>query len=92
VTVGLFFAVVFVRALFKDDASVTIAMWFFWWPICFMWRLPGISNNTLVWLSLVVGVLLDIAFISFVTYCVLRAIMSRQHRAHGAIPPQPPTF
>ena len=92
VTASIFITVLFVRALFKDDASVTFALWFFWWPICFMRLLPGISDNTLLWLSLAIGMLLDIVFISLVTYCVLRAIVSRQKRARSAIPPQAPTF
>ena len=91
VTAGVFITVLFVRALFKDDASVTFALWFFWWPISFMRLLPGVSDNALLWLSLAMGMLLDIVIISFVTYGVLRAIISRQKRTH-AIPPQPPTF
>ena len=92
VTAGAFITVLFVRALFKDDASVTFALWFFWWPISFMRLLPGVSDSALLWLSLAMGMLLDIVFISLVTYCVLRAIDSRQKRARSGIPPQPPTF
>ena len=92
VTAGIFITVLFVRALFKDDASVTFALWFFWWPICFMRLLPGISDKALLWLSLAIGMLLDVVFISVVTYCVLRLIVSRHKRARSAIPPQAPTF
>lgn len=92
VTTGIFIIVLFVRALFNDDASVTFALWFFWWPICFMRLLPGVSDSALIWLSLAMGMLLDMVFISFATYCVLRAIVSRQKRARSSIPPQPPTF
>src|SRR5258707_15894560 len=92
VTVGIFITLLFVRALFKDDASVMFALWFFWWPICFMRLLPGVSDSALLWLSLAMGMLLDIMFITFVTYCLLREIVSRQKRARSTIPPQPPTF
>jgi hypothetical protein len=92
VTAGILIIVLFVRALFKDDASVMFALWFFWWPICFMRLLPGISDKALLWPSLAIGMLLDIVFISFVTYCLLTAIVSRQKRACSASPPQAPTF
>ena len=92
VTIGIFITLVFVRALFRDDASVMFAAWIFVWPICFMRLLPATPDSTLIWISLAMGVLLDTLFISFVVYCVLRAIASRQKRLRGAIPPQPPTF
>jgi len=92
VTVSIFMAIVFVRALFKDDASVMFALWVFGWPICFMSSLPGISDHALIWLSLAMGMLLDSVFISGVTYGVLRAIVSRQKRARSTLPPQAPTF
>lgn len=92
VTAGIFITVLFVRALFKDDASVTFALWFFWWPICFIRLLPAVSDSARLWLSLAMGMFLDMVFISFVTYCVLRAIVSRQKRVRDAIPPEPPTF
>jgi hypothetical protein len=92
VTASIFMTIVFVRALFKDDASVMFALWVFGWPICFMSSLPGISDHALIWLSLGMGMLLDSVFISGVTYCVLRAIVSRQKRARSALPPQAPTF
>lgn len=92
ITAGVFITVLFVRAFFKDDASVTFALWFFGWPISFMRLLPGVSVNALIWLSFAIGILLDMVFISFVTYGVLRAIVSRQKRTRPAIPPQPPTF
>ena len=92
VTAGIFMTIVFLRALFKDDTSVMFALWVFGWPICFMPSLPGISDHALIWLSLAIGMLLDSVFISGVTYCVLRAIVSRQKRARGSLPPQAPTF
>jgi len=92
VTGGIFMTIVFVRALFKDDASVMFALWVFGWPICLMPSLPGISDRALVWISLAMGMLLDTVIISGVTYCVLRAIVSRQKRARSALPPQSPTF
>ncbi len=93
VTTGLFMTLLFVRALLKDNVSTTIVLWLFWWPMYFLGCLPGISNRALIWLSLATGVLLDIVFISVVTYFVLRAIVSRQKRARTFIPPpQPPTF
>jgi len=91
-TIGIIIAVLFVRALFKDDISVTFALWFFGWPIWWMRFWPGVSHTTLLWVSLAIGVLLDTVFISFGIYCVLRAIVSRQKRASSPIPPQPPTF
>jgi len=80
-----------------DSAEVGLrlaaALWLFWWPMYFIGCLPGISNNALIWLSLAVGVLMDIVFISVVTYFALGAIISRQRRARIVIPPpQPPTF
>lgn len=93
VTTGLFITLLFIRALFKTGVAVTVALWLFWWPIYFMPCLPGVSDIGLVWLSLAVGLLLDVVFISFVTYFVLKAIVSRQRRARTVIPPpQPPTF
>ena len=92
VIIGIFITIVFVRALFRDNSSVTFAAWFFWWPIYFIRVLPGVSDNAQIWLSLAMGMLLDMVFTSFVTYCVLRAIVSRQKRVRGAIPPKPPTF
>jgi hypothetical protein len=92
VTVGILMTVLFVRAFLKDDASVMFFLWFFAWPFWFMRVLPGISQSALIWLSLAIGVVLDIVFISLATYCVLRAIVSRQKRARNAIPPQPPAF
>ena len=91
VTVGTFIAVLFARALFKNNVSVMFALWFFWWPVWFLRYLPGIPVNALVGLSLAVGMLLDIVFISFGTYCVLRAIVSRRKPSLGPIPP-PPQF
>ena len=84
--------IVFVRVLFKDDASVMFALWVFGWPICFMSSLPGISDHALIWLSLAMGMLLDSVFLSGMTYCVLRAIVSRQKRVRITLPPQAPTF
>src|ERR1044072_2410031 len=92
VTASIFMTIVFVRALFKDDASVMFALWVFGWPICFMPALPGISDHALIWLSLAMGMLLDSVFISGVTYCVLRAIVARKKRACSTLPPQAPTF
>lgn len=92
VTAGIFITVLFVRALFKDDVSITFALWFFWWPIRFMCLLPGVSDRGLLWLSLTMGILLDMVFISFLIYGVLRAMISRQQRARHAVPPQTPTF
>ena len=92
VTSGIFITALFVRALFKDDASVMFGLWFFLWPICFVRLLPVVSDDSLLWVSLAMGLLLDMVFISFVTYCVLRAIVSRQKPARSTIPPQPPTF
>lgn len=88
VTSGMFITALFVRALFKDDASVMFALWFFLWPICFVRFV--VSDDVLLWVSLATGLLLDMLFISFVTYCVLRTIVSRQKRT--CVPPQPPTF
>lgn len=94
ITVGIFFTVLFVRALFKDDVSTMFLMWVFWWPVWIMRRVPGISPNVLVWVSLAIATLLNIAVISFATYFVLRAIVSRRKRTQvsTAIPPQPPAF
>lgn len=92
VTTSIFITVLFVRALFKDDASITFALWFFGWPICFLRLLPAVSDRALIWLSLATGMLLDMVFISLVTYSVLRAIVSRQKRVRVVTPPQPPTF
>ncbi len=92
VTAGTFITVLFVRALFRDDASVTFALWFFWWPICLMRLLPGLSNSNLIWLSLATGMVLDVLFISFVTFGLLKVVLSRRQQARGAIPPQAPTF
>jgi hypothetical protein len=92
ITAGIFITLLFVRALFKDEASVTFAVWFFLWPIWFLRCLPGISDKALPWLSLTLGMLLDIVFISFVTYGVLRMIVSRQKRTRKATPPPAPTF
>lgn len=92
VTVGIFISVLFVRALFKDDASMTFIIWFFGWPMCFMYLLPAVSDSARPWLTLAIGMLLDTVFISFVIYFVLRAIVSRQKRVRGATPPEPPAF
>jgi hypothetical protein len=92
VTVGIFITLVFVRALFRDHVSVMFAAWIFVWPIYFVRLLPAVSETALIWLSLAMGILLDTLFFSFVAYCVLRAIVSRQKRVRGAIPPEPPTF
>src|SRR6185503_339990 len=92
VTAGIFITVLFVRALFKDDVSVMFLAWFFWWPICFLRFLPGISDKALIWLSLVAGVLLDIVFISLAIYCVLKMIVFRQKRPRNTTPPPAPTF
>ena len=92
VTSGIFMTVLFVRALFKDEASVTFAVWFFGWPLCFLPLLPALSDSARVWLSLALGMLLDMVFISLVIYCVLRAIVSRQKRVRDTTPPEPPTF
>ena len=86
VTVGIFLTVLFVRALFKDDVSTTFLLWFSFWPIWFLRLLPGISDRALLWLALAVGMLLDIVFISFLTYCLLRMILSRQKRARNSTP------
>src|ERR1044072_6843894 len=72
VTASIFMTIVFVRALFKDDASVMFALWVFGWPICFMSCLPAIPDHALIWLSLAMGMILDSVFISTVTYFVLR--------------------
>ena len=93
ITTAIFITLLFVRALFKTAAALTVILWLFWWPMHFIGCLPGISNNALIWLSLAVGVLMDIVFISVVTYFALGAIISRQRRARIVIPPpQPPTF
>jgi hypothetical protein len=92
ITAGLFTIVLFVRALFRDQVSVTFALWFFLWPVEFLRVVPGISTNALVWLSLAMGLLLDVVFISVGTYCVLRIIVRRQKRARIPLPPQAPTF
>ena len=92
VTVGVFFTVLFVRALFKDDASVMFLLWVFWWPIWFLRCVPGISVNALTWVSLAIGMVLDTLFISLGIYCLLRAIVSRRKRAPSTLPPQAPTF
>jgi len=91
VTVGLFITVLFVRALFRGHASMTFALWFFVWPIWFVRMVPGVSVNTLGWLSLALGILLDALFISLVTYCLLRFILPKQKRERIP-PPQAPTF
>jgi len=91
VTAALFITVLFARALFRDQASVTFALWFFFWPIWFVRIVPGISQNTLTWLSLAIGILLDALFISSVTYCLLRFILPKQKRERIP-PPQAPTF
>ena len=91
VTTATFITVLFVRALFKDAVSVTFALWFFWWPIWFLRYLPGI-DDVLLWVSLAMGILLDMVFISIATYLVLRAILSRQKRVRAATPPEPPNF
>src|SRR5262249_13817304 len=92
VTLGTFIALLFARVLFRD--TVTFGLWIFAWPVWFLRYLPGIPYNTLIWLSLAVGMLLDVFLISFVTYCVLRVIASQRNRARIPIPPppQPPTF
>ena len=92
VTIGIFITVLFWRALFKDDASVMFALWFFCWPIRFMCLLPGVSDRALLWLSFVMGMLLDIVLISLITYGLLRTIVSRQKRTRTALPPQTPTL
>src|SRR5215510_1396469 len=92
VIISILITVVFVRALFRDDASVMFAAWFFGWPSCFIGLLPGIPANALTWISLATGTLLDMVLVSGVTYCVLKAIVSRQKRTHTAVPPQAPTF
>src|ERR1700754_2277682 len=92
VTVGILITVLFVRALFKDDASVMFFLWFFGWPIWIMRCVPGISTSALIWISLAIGIVLDTLFFSLATYFVLRAIVSRQKRTRNAIPPQPPAF
>ena len=92
ITIGTFIAVLFVRALFKDDASVMFALWFFWWPICFVRLLPGLSNSGLIWLTLAVGMLLDILLFSFGIYFVLRVIVSRLKPTPTPDPPQAPIF
>lgn len=91
ITIGIFITVLFVRALFKDEASVMFALWFFGWPMCFVSLFPGLSDRGLIWLSLATGMLLNMVIISLVTYGVLRVIVARQKRARGATPPQPPT-
>ena len=90
VTAGTFITVLFVRALFRDQVSVMFALWFFAWPIWFLRTVPGISLKALTWLSLAIGMLLDVVFISFATYCVLRLVIRRQKRARIS-PPQAPT-
>ena len=81
ITTGLFITVVFVRALFRDEASVMIALWVFAWPVWFLRRVPAIPLNSLIWLSFAIGMLLDAVFISIGTYCVLRVIVRRRKRA-----------
>lgn len=92
VTIGILGAVLFLRALFRDEASVMFALWLFGWPMWLLRYLPGISAQSLVWLSLAIGLVLDALLISLGIYFVLRAIISRTKRAPGAVPPQPPTF
>lgn len=79
------------EGIVKDAVSVTFGLWFFWWPICFLRFVPGI-DNALLWVSLAMGILLDMLFISLATYFVLRAIVSRQKRVRAATPPEPPNF
>jgi hypothetical protein len=93
ITAGVFITLLFVRALFKDEASVRVVLWVFGWPIFFLCRLPGLSGRgSDLALALAMGILLDILSISLATYFVLRAIVSRQTRTRSAVPPQPPTF
>lgn len=91
ITLGIFIAVLFVRALFRDEAAVMFALWFFGWPMCFIGLLPGVSDRALIWVSLATGMVLDMVIISLMTYGVLRVIVARQKRVRGATPPQPPT-
>jgi CHASE1-domain containing sensor protein len=92
VTIGILGAVLFLRALFRDEASVMFALWLFGWPMWLLRCLPGISAQSLVWLSLAIGLVLDALLISLGIYFVLRMIVSRIKRAPAAVPPQPPTF
>ena len=92
VTIGILGAVLFLRALFRDEASVMFALWLFGWPMWLLRFLPGISAQSLVWLSLAIGLVLDTVLISLGIYFVLKVIISRIKRAPGAVPPQPPTF
>lgn len=92
VTLWIIITVLFVRALFKDNASVTFLVWFLAWPLWIVRCVPGIPANAMIWVSLAIGFVLDILFISLATYFVLRAIVSRQKRARIAMPPQPPAF
>lgn len=95
VVVGLFITLLFVRALFRDNASTMFALYVFAWPMWFLRLWPGISSTAAAWLSLAIGMLLDILLVSVVAYSVLRAIVSRHKRSTSstsALPPQAPTF
>ena len=90
-TIGLFIALMFVRALLRDEVSVTVGLWIFAWPVWLLRYVPGISEKALPWVSLGTGMLLDIVFISLVTYGLLRLIVSKRKPAPST-PPQAPTF
>ena len=95
VVVGLFITLLFVRALFRDNASTMLVTWLFVWPVWLVRRWPGISSTAAVWLSLAIGMLLDILLVSVVAYFVLRAIISKHKRSTSsanALRPQAPTF
>lgn len=92
VNVGIFLTLLFVRALFRVDAPGMFLWWLFGWPVFVVRLVPGISLSSLVWISLALGMLLNIVFVSIAVYILLRAINSRIKRANSVLPPKAPTF
>lgn len=92
VTLGSLLTLIFIRALLRDEVTGMIAMYIFFWPVRFVLYFPHLSTMAQVWISLALGILLDIVIVSLLTYFVLRTFASRRKRVSTSMPPQAPTF